>query len=47
MVILATRAQPAEVRREVPQVSLELMRAPFCDPVFDAFTRGIVDSYGS
>ncbi|WP_160174738.1 hypothetical protein [Caballeronia grimmiae] len=47
MVFLATRAQPDELRREVPQVSLELMRAQFRDPVFDAFTRGIVDNYGS
>ncbi|MEZ2354053.1 hypothetical protein [Caballeronia sp. RCC_10] len=47
MVFLATRAQPDEVRREVPQVSLELMRAPFRDPVFDAFMRDIVEGQAS
>jgi|GEM_PF-3226710 hypothetical protein len=47
MIFLATRAQPHEVRREVPQVSLEWMRAPFRDPIFDAFMRGIVEGYKS
>jgi hypothetical protein len=47
MVFLATRAQPDKACREVPQVPLELMRAQFRDPVFDAFMRGIVDGYKS
>ncbi|WP_125482941.1 hypothetical protein [Caballeronia choica] len=43
-ILLVTRAQPDEIRREVLQVPLETMLVQSRDPVFDGFMQDIVEA---